>query len=157
AAADAGEAVRVGLGGGILPGPAGLQELPDLDPETLVIVAVAQVHRGLLAGVNRAIDYQRRPLNHKPVPAEKGLDGTKMPRVSAPMPSLLALLLMTLVAGPARADDPPPSCPFAAGALAGDTLPDGTPHGAEIPIDTIVVLMQENRSYDHYFGQLRKR
>ena len=28
-------------------------------------------------------------------------------------------------------------------------------HGAQIPIDHIVVLMQENRSFDHYFGQLR--
>ena len=47
-----------------------------------------------------------------------------------------------------------PSCPFAAGALPAGTLPPGTPHGAELPLDTIVVLMQENRSFDHYFGKL---
>ena len=34
-----------------------------------------------------------------------------------------------------------------------ETLPR-RPHGAAIPIDHIIVLMQENRSFDHYFGQL---
>ncbi len=50
-----------------------------------------------------------------------------------------------------------PSCTFDAGALPVDTLPAGTLHGAQIPINHIVVLMQENRSYDHYFGRLNKR
>src|SRR5512147_1939724 len=69
---------------------------------------------------------------------------------------IYALLLTLLLApAPGRAEDPP-ACPFGAGALPADTLAPGAPHGADIPIDTIVVLMQENRSYDHYFGQLRK-
>jgi phospholipase C len=50
-----------------------------------------------------------------------------------------------------------PACTFGPGALPADTLPPGAPHGAQIPIDHIVVLMQENRSYDHYFGKLRKK
>jgi len=50
----------------------------------------------------------------------------------------------------------PPSCTFGAGDLPEITLPPGTPHGAQIPINRIVVLMQENRSYDHYIGRLRK-
>ena len=43
------------------------------------------------------------------------------------------------------------TCPFAAGALPAAT---GTLHGSAIPIETVVVLMQENRSFDHYFGHL---
>jgi len=47
------------------------------------------------------------------------------------------------------------ACPYVAGALPADTLPNGAPHGDRIPIDHIVVLMQENRSFDHMLGQLR--
>src|SRR5262249_37873742 len=47
-------------------------------------------------------------------------------------------------------------CTFGAGALPADTLPAGTPHGSAIPIDHIVLLMQENRSFDEYAGQLKK-
>jgi phospholipase C len=60
---------------------------------------------------------------------------------------LAALLLASL---PAHAQETA-SCPFSAGALPIDTFPPGTPHGDQIPIDHIVVLMQENRSFDHYF------
>jgi len=49
------------------------------------------------------------------------------------------------------------SCPHDPGDFPIDTLPPGAPHGAQIPFDHIVVLMQENRSYDHYFGKLRKK
>jgi len=45
-------------------------------------------------------------------------------------------------------------CRFDKGALPADTLGPGTPHGAAIPIEHFVVLMQENRSFDHYLGQL---
>ena len=45
-------------------------------------------------------------------------------------------------------------CAFAAGALPAATLPPGSPVGSEIPIDRIVWVMQENRSFDHYFGML---
>ena len=47
-----------------------------------------------------------------------------------------------------------PLCAFQAGALPADTLPAGVPRGDQIPIDHIVVLMQENRSFDSYFGEL---
>jgi phospholipase C len=46
------------------------------------------------------------------------------------------------------------SCPFDAGALPADTLPASAPHGDQIPIEHIIVVMQENRSFDNYFGQL---
>jgi phospholipase C len=45
------------------------------------------------------------------------------------------------------------SCTFAAGALPDDTL--GTCASAKNPIEHIVVLMQENRPFDHYFGHLK--
>ncbi|MGZ3424152.1 MAG: phospholipase C [Polyangiales bacterium] len=47
------------------------------------------------------------------------------------------------------------SCGYAAGALPKETLGASRPLGAQIPIDTIVIVMQENRSFDHYFSQLR--
>jgi phospholipase C len=44
------------------------------------------------------------------------------------------------------------SCAFQAGATPVDTL--GTCAGVKNPIEHIVVIMQENRSFDHYFGHL---
>ncbi|TMB18620.1 MAG: alkaline phosphatase family protein [Deltaproteobacteria bacterium] len=67
-------------------------------------------------------------------------------------PLVLALLL---VAGPLGAESPPP-CPFGPGDLPAVTLPPGTLHGAQIPIDNVVVIMQENRAFDHYLGQLHR-
>jgi phospholipase C len=65
-------------------------------------------------------------------------------------------LAAVLVTGFARAAETPPACTFGPGALPVATLPAGSPHGGQIPIDHIVVLMQENRSFDHYFGRLRR-
>jgi phospholipase C len=65
-----------------------------------------------------------------------------------------ALLAIVLLVTPVWAAESLPACPFAAGALPADTLPPGTPHGASIPIDHIVVLMQENHSFENYFGHL---
>jgi phospholipase C len=48
------------------------------------------------------------------------------------------------------------ACVFNAGALARDTLACPA-SGSRIPIDHIIVLMQENRSFDHYLGHLRGR
>jgi phospholipase C len=48
------------------------------------------------------------------------------------------------------------SCGFKAGDLPGETLGASTAVDKDIPIDTIVVLMQENRSFDHYFSELPK-
>ena len=44
------------------------------------------------------------------------------------------------------------ACEFRPGSLATDTIGDCA--GDAIPIEHIVVLMQENRSFDHYYGQL---
>ena len=49
---------------------------------------------------------------------------------------------------------PTVSCLFEAGAMPDQTLPAGAPRGEQIPIDHIVFLMQENHSFDNYFGQL---
>jgi phospholipase C len=70
------------------------------------------------------------------------------------MRALLALTLL-LAAAPLGAEVPPP-CPFGPGARPADTLPPGTPHGAAMPVDHVLVLMQENRSFDHYFGRLQR-
>ncbi|TMA79362.1 MAG: hypothetical protein E6J72_11535 [Deltaproteobacteria bacterium] len=70
-----------------------------------------------------------------------------MRKTSVCLSACLAVLAVASVATAAGA----PSCTFAAGALPADTA---RLHGTEIPIDNIVVLMQENRSFDHYFGQI---
>jgi len=73
-----------------------------------------------------------------------------------PLTRALALAAwLAIAAAPAGAQAP--SCQFGPGALPVDTLAPGTLHGAQIPIDHIVVLMQENHSYDNYFGKLRRK
>ncbi len=66
---------------------------------------------------------------------------------------LIAIVALALVRSAAWAQ----TCAFDAGALPVDTLPPGTLHGPAIPVEHIVVMMQENRSYDHYFGRLRPK
>ncbi len=46
------------------------------------------------------------------------------------------------------------ACEFNAGALPNETLATGTPLGDKLPFDHIVLVMQENRSFDHYFSKL---
>jgi phospholipase C len=46
------------------------------------------------------------------------------------------------------------SCTFAAGTLPGLSLAKDAPLGSQIPIDTVVVLMFENRSFDHMLSNL---
>ena len=46
------------------------------------------------------------------------------------------------------------SCEFAAGAWPSETLGNDVPIGTDIPIDHILVLMMENRSFDHYYSHL---
>jgi phospholipase C len=48
------------------------------------------------------------------------------------------------------------SCTFKSGARASDTVGLTDAGRGEIPITHIVVVMKENRSFDHYFGQLSK-
>ncbi|MBZ5713552.1 phospholipase C [Nannocystis pusilla] len=48
-------------------------------------------------------------------------------------------------------------CAYEAGALPAETQGNAYPSGEQIPIDHIVVLMQENRSFDHYFQMLPQR
>jgi len=70
-----------------------------------------------------------------------------MRKISVCLSACLAVLAAASFATAAGA----PSCTFGPGALPADTA---RLHGTEIPIDNIVVLMQENRSFDHYFGQI---
>ena len=62
-------------------------------------------------------------------------------------------------AGPPRTDDATAAdtrgrCGYGRGDPASRTLGASAPVGQEIPIDTIVVIIQENRSFDHYFSSL---
>lgn len=46
------------------------------------------------------------------------------------------------------------SCEFKAGALPQETVGDQAFLGKKMPVDHIVLMMQENRSFDHYFSGL---
>ena len=46
------------------------------------------------------------------------------------------------------------ACAYDAGAPTIDTQGASKPDGTNIPIDTIVIVMMENRSFDHYFQDL---
>ncbi|HZS39641.1 MAG TPA: alkaline phosphatase family protein [Polyangia bacterium] len=46
------------------------------------------------------------------------------------------------------------SCTFKAGTLPGLSLEKAAPLGKDIPIDTVVIIMFENRSFDHMLGNL---
>src|SRR5262249_15060100 len=46
------------------------------------------------------------------------------------------------------------SCDYKAGSLPAETQGASHPNGDAIPIRHILVLMQENRSFDHYFQKL---
>lgn len=46
------------------------------------------------------------------------------------------------------------SCAFERGAMPWQTIGEEFPIGTDIPIDHFILLMQENRSFDHYFGQM---
>ena len=47
------------------------------------------------------------------------------------------------------------SCEFKAGALPAETLGDKVAPGTTMPIDHFVLVMMENRSFDHYFQKLK--
>jgi phospholipase C len=46
------------------------------------------------------------------------------------------------------------SCEFGAGAWPAETLGTEMPVDQDIPINHVIVIMQENRSFDHYLGRL---
>ncbi len=46
------------------------------------------------------------------------------------------------------------ACTFGRGAWAAETVGREVPIGDQMPIDHIIVVMQENRSFDHYFSRL---
>src|SRR5438094_1539000 len=80
----------------------------------------------------------------------------------------LAALLIPLAACSGGAEDVGPrsmltadqaqaartSCSFKAGTLPGLSLAQTAPLGKQIPIDTVVIIMFENRSFDHLLGDL---
>jgi phospholipase C len=46
------------------------------------------------------------------------------------------------------------ACAFQSGAWPAQTIGTDYPVGADIPINHVIVIMQENRSFDHYLGRL---
>ncbi|HVV88101.1 MAG TPA: alkaline phosphatase family protein [Kofleriaceae bacterium] len=80
------------------------------------------------------------------------------------MRSAAVLLVMLAACGSDDGDTPPPpsctdapascrsACGYGTGDLAADTIADVAP--ASMPVDTIVLVMQENRTFDHYFSSL---
>src|SRR5882724_4598867 len=88
---------------------------------------------------------------HSAVPKRPlAYDWTPPPPSASPAPSASAGALAR--SAQARRD----ACEFAAGALPEQTSGPDEPIGQRIPIDHFVVVMQENRSFDHYFQGLPK-
>jgi len=46
------------------------------------------------------------------------------------------------------------ACMFERGAMPWETIGEEHPIGEDIPIDHVIMVMQENRSFDHYFGAM---
>ena len=46
------------------------------------------------------------------------------------------------------------ACAYSSGAMPAATQGVSRPNGSEIPVDTIVIAMMENRSFDHYFQKI---
>ena len=59
-------------------------------------------------------------------------------------------------AKPRTAQERRDACEFKKGALPEQTVASSDPLGQRIPIDHFVIVMQENRSFDHYFQELPK-
>jgi phospholipase C len=80
--------------------------------------------------------------------------------------ALLLVLALSCIERDPRGAPPRPSeavraplrsaCTFRAGALPSETLGREIRIGSEVPFDHVLVLMQENRSFDHYYGQLAR-
>jgi phospholipase C len=70
----------------------------------------------------------------------------------APSPDMAPMCPTPVAADPMAAMRD--SCSFAAGALPTDTLGVSAAQQKTLPIKHIIVLMKENRSFDHLFGQL---
>jgi len=110
-----------------------------------------RVHVALAFAASALLACSSRSATPTDAPADSGTDtGTDGPADDAPAswnrpvtpPSDQA-------AQAARA-----SCGYQAGALPAETQGASLPDGTAIPIDTIVVVMMENRSFDHYFQAL---
>jgi phospholipase C len=88
-----------------------------------------------------------------------------LPETSAKLALLSTLILPACSGGTAHTPRPPAThdelladeratCHFAAGAKTADTLGVEAKTPAAMPIKHVIVLMKENRSYDHLFGHL---
>jgi phospholipase C len=54
-----------------------------------------------------------------------------------------------------QVNDKQQACAYTPGMLASDTLPAADATGADLPIEHIILIMQENRSFDHYYSELQ--
>lgn len=84
--------------------------------------------------------------------------GALSPRALLPLLFCLSCARAELHSGQSAAeiDRARAACEFGPGAAAGLTVADDQRVGREIPIDTFVVLMLENRSFDHLLGGIQR-
>ncbi|HVZ71308.1 MAG TPA: alkaline phosphatase family protein [Polyangia bacterium] len=91
------------------------------------------------------LDVAPPPPEDARAPSDAGADASAGSDAAPACSTPIAADLMTAKRG---------ACTFGRGALATDTLPITEAQRAAIPIKHIVVLMKENRSFDHLLGEL---
>ncbi|MEO7112431.1 MAG: alkaline phosphatase family protein [Polyangiaceae bacterium] len=74
--------------------------------------------------------------------------------IPSPMPGPAAWNRAVTRPDDATASSKRTACGYQAGALPGETLGSSTPVDTDIPIQKIIVIMQENRSFDSYYSSL---
>ncbi|HEY4104526.1 MAG TPA: alkaline phosphatase family protein, partial [Polyangiaceae bacterium] len=104
---------------------------------------------GTLALVLAFACADRHPAERRQAPQASARASAARALASAEVPALPVVVKSQVSAAERRA-----ACEFGAGATPSQTLDSDEPRGAEIPIDHFVIVMQENRSFDHYFQGL---
>lgn len=83
-----------------------------------------------------------------------GCSSTDEPVAPGPLPGPAEWNREVTLPTDAEAETQRASCAFKAGSLPAETQGESRPNGSEIPIDHVLLVMMENRSFDHYFQKL---
>ena len=92
---------------------------------------------GVLLAVGILVSCGQKAKHHEP-PPNKGPDATLRKQIPVPPPAI-----------------PKSGCPFGPGDLPAKTVGAGFPTGKDIPVNHFIFVVQEDRSFDHYFQDFK--